>query len=223
MDASHSPLLSRSEIQRAVEECTRTGFSRLSWPTDMPLELLASRLSSHVVDHRRLIAQDRGTARSETLSNRYGLDAFPWHTDAAHHPRPPRLCVMRSLRPTSVPTMLLDRDLLLANQPELQKSLRHGSWIVQGARQTFYTPVIGRTGLIRFNPDTMTPASLATVASHAALTARLSTFNGHPHQWASEEVLIFDNGRMLHARPTIYDSDHHRELERILCELPNCL
>ncbi len=44
---------------------------------------IAEMLKVPDADHRVLVAREREAARAGMLSGRYGIGAFPWHTDGA--------------------------------------------------------------------------------------------------------------------------------------------
>jgi hypothetical protein len=174
-------------------------------------------------DQRVLVARERQDARPGTLSGRYGLAVFPWHTDGAHHVLPPRLSVMRSRTPTSTPTLLLDAQGLLAGEPALGIQLGRQAWLVRGGARPFYSSIVDLSGRVRLNRHVMTATSAAAVAAELAFQALIEDAEPIAHAWKANELLLLDNARFLHARPAVGENDSDRQLERLLCAPPSRL
>src|ERR1700734_819578 len=102
------PCVSPIELTAAVTSCLREGMSTLAVDDEVEMSEIAEVLDAPNADHRVLAAREREDARGGTLSQRYGMSAFPWHTDGAHYAQPPRLSLMRRRVPTGTPTLLLD-------------------------------------------------------------------------------------------------------------------
>jgi alpha-ketoglutarate-dependent taurine dioxygenase len=212
------------ELRNALRECFATGFAALEWKTVDPLSQLAARAGLKPIEHRQLEPRERSDARPSTLSRRYGLCAFPWHTDAAHWLQPARLLVMRSLRPTLTPTLWLDVGSLLAARGCLRRALSTGSWVVStGPRRSFYCSMLDGRGRIRFNPEVMAPVSSRSRAAQTELAAVIEGHAAETHRWDLGEAIIIDNARLLHARPAVAEQDTQRKLERMLCDVPDGL
>lgn len=200
----------------ALDACFSDGVSCLTWSPRTSMDLLASQLAVAVRSRATLRVQDRESARPRSLSGQHGYGAFPWHTDAATQPRPPRLMFMRSLGRPRTPTLLLDARAVIWDD-DLRRQLSSGSWLIRGAIGSFHVPVIDSRALIRFNPDVMSPASRGAHIAHAATLRMLAEARPLEHRWRPGEVLLVDNGRMLHSRPQVTAEDHGRRcLERIL-------
>lgn len=160
-------------------------------------------------------------ASTFSLSAKHGLAAFDAHTDGAAELLPPRWCVMRLAAGavTKTPTLLWDFRSLRLPEDRLGR-LRRGMFVVRGGPQLFYTSILrahGDSDIVRFNRVCMEPTGRggATVADDLATTLLLAT--PLEHHWEADQVLVFDNWRVLHARPTVGKGDAEtRRLERLL-------
>jgi hypothetical protein len=192
------------------------GLDRLDWPAARSLSTLAAHLGLSVRDQRRLKPQ--ATASRRSLSSRYGLGAFPWHTDSVQQVQPPRWLLLRSLGESNTPTCLLDGTELTTGF-EIENSLSSGSWLIDLGDRSFFASVVRSTDrAIRWNPDLMRPANAPTAETDEKLRRALESVKGQEHLWRTGEVLLIDNFRWLHSRPAISAGERKRELERILCD-----
>jgi alpha-ketoglutarate-dependent taurine dioxygenase len=215
--------VSSADLAVAVSACISEGMCTLALDDEVEMAEIAEMLKVHDSDHRLLVAREREDARASTLSGRYGMAAFPWHTDGAHQTQPPRLSLMRSRAPTGTPTLLLDAHSLLALVPTLADQLRRQTWLVDGGARPFYASIVDRAGRVRFNRHVMTPTSAMAGEAELAFQALIEDAEPVEHAWEADELLLLDNTRIVHARPPIGENDANRELERLLCALPSRL
>ena len=127
-------------------------------------EGLASALGRSVPARRGGEATDRlrptlpQNAPPRSLSATYGLAAFPFHTDGAHHRVPPRFVLMRLAdgAASGTPTLLVDGYRSLIDAVD-RKMLARETWLVHGGfGRTFYAPILDTArGLLRFDPGCM--------------------------------------------------------------------
>lgn len=169
----------------------------------------------------RLLPRQREEAPARSLSSAYGLSEFPFHTDAAHHRRPPRYVLLRlgdGCR-TSVPTLMLDfRGLRLGRS--VVRALAREVWLVRGGRRrTFYANILdafdGVAG-VRFDPGCMRPAPGTVPRGYEVLAAAVAGTEPLAISWRKNGVAVIDNRRMLHARPAVGEVDRDRTLERVM-------
>lgn len=162
-------------------------------------------------------------AKPNTTSGIYGLTSFPPHTDMAHWPVPPRFLAMRiSKAMAGIPTQLLDSKAIKIDA-YTNALLRRSVWRIGRIRQAYPCSVYfdhhGQKG-IRWDTCTMFPhGKIATdvrprlleLINEGLLNERTE------HEWSStDEILVINNWRILHARPEIPDGAIGRELERVL-------
>lgn len=197
------------------------GWLLVDFPNDEPLIELARHLGDPVSARsaaplpERLIPTDAADAAPNSLSSRYGLGSFPFHTDAAHHREPPRILLMRSVGASvDIATRLVDLHGVVS--PCLS-SLRGGTWLVNAGQTRFYAPMVvrrGRESTVRFDPGCMRAVSARAREVEHHLESVLTTANATPIRWRPGKALIVDNWRCLHGRPPA--SDPERVLERVL-------
>jgi alpha-ketoglutarate-dependent taurine dioxygenase len=162
-------------------------------------------------------------AKPRSLSSLYGLRAFPFHTDSANHPIPPRYIVLsyRSLEKSSRATLLVDTSAFNISGSDI-KSLRREPWFVNGGRGRFFTPIMSDTCVpsclvFRFDERVMRPA-LSSSDSGSILKKQVASTTSIRIEWEPNFVLVLDNWRMLHAREGGNAPDQPRVLLRSLVE-----
>lgn len=169
--------------------------------------------------YRKISPQSLVTAKANTLSSRFGLGAFPFHTDVAHWERPARYLLLYCENPGSGnrPTELVD-TLSWNIDTQLRHSLLNCLWKVG-----FKSPAFRSTGneenktiTIRYDTGCMRPASKNTEFLKARIEKLIETSDKTTIKWISGMSLIVDNARMLHARGSACSPDHDRILIRIL-------
>jgi hypothetical protein len=147
-------------------------------------------------------------ARPWSLSGVYGLDAFPWHTDAAISVKPPRWLVLTARElsePTSTEVLRPPKDLLSALQRTVLRC-------TDSKGRTRYLPAVvpdaARQNRLRWDPRTCSPRSGVSVDDVEASepTARVA--------WQEGRVLVIDNAVVLHRRPAV-SAKARRSIERI--------
>jgi len=167
--------------------------------------------------------KEKETARPNTTSALYGCDAFPLHTDMAHWPLPPRYLVMRSSTVIpGFPTVMIDSQKLKLDAV-MRERWHRASWSVSKVHAPFLCSIFfdykGRCGF-RWDVCTMLPyGNLATNIAPEVLAVLGDLLNEAPipMDWQStEDILIIDNWRMVHMRPSIPDFAKARTLERVL-------
>jgi hypothetical protein len=200
------------------------GFAGFESDDDAVLEELAEALGRLVGTRLRrseLVPRASGSGTGISLSERAGFGAFEAHTDGANLRVPPRWSVMR-LQPgarTDVSTHLWD-VWALPLSPERVDILRRAMFTVRGGARPFYTSIlreIGGVSIVRLNRTCMTPLTRAGAAAAEDLV--MSLFSRRPivHEWTPSSGLVFDNWRMIHARPAVdEDTASDRRLDRIL-------
>lgn len=169
---------------------------------------------------REISPQPSNTAPSNTLSSRYGFGSFPFHTDGAHWPRPPRYLILYCQHPGRG-----QRETLLCNPlPSLrvdeQNILRHELWRISGVRKSFSARVLDGTcgqEFLRFDHACMNPMG-DSGKSTELLSLCLVRQPATRVAWEADKFLIIDNWKMLHSRGPPVISDPDRLHWRILLE-----
>ena len=168
---------------------------------------------------RDIQPQGAGIAKPNTLSSRYGVGSFPFHTDAAHWERPARYLLLYCVSPGEGirPTLLQDSNTWQLNCDEMDLACR-ALWAV-GNRHARLSHVAVRSGdqlSIRYDMDCMRPMTAEARELQALLASRIQATAQKRIDWQAASLLAIDNHRMLHARGEAQRPDASRILKRIL-------
>jgi len=173
----------------------------------------------HPDNVRRISPQSLELANPNTLSSRYGLGAFPYHTDVAHWRRPATLVFLYCENPgrASRPSLVMDSRTWDVSEHERQV-LVQGVWRVAFLRPFLATIAAANLNglLLRFDPGCMRPYGRRALAAQEVVTARLASCPAAQVFWRPGDLLILDNSRMLHTRGEARIADTDRVLCRIL-------
>jgi L-asparagine oxygenase len=159
--------------------------------------------------------------RKNTLSGRYGLDAFPFHTDTAFWRVPARYVLLRCVNPGSGcrPTLLNDsREWNLSDSDT--RLLENSVWRTTNS-SSFLCSVIVRNNsqyLLRFDRDCMRPMTRKSLDAYKVIEAKTCQPSAIRVDWHTNDLLIIDNHRLLHARGAAIAPDLDRVLTRVLIE-----
>jgi hypothetical protein len=168
------------------------------------------RTGDPVVSILRPLTSDE--ARANSLSERYGLGAQPLHTDGAHHAMPPDIVAFYSATPNATPTKLWT----VAIEPDRAvpwPAVRNGTFLVAGGRGSFYTTAEHGYRRLSYDPGCMTPCDQRARIVADYFQAALE--DAQSHDWTtSDQLLLVDNTRTLHARAAVSPGDDARELRR---------
>lgn len=170
-----------------------------------------SRPGQNIVD--TLVPTDAETAHPRSLSATYGRNALPFHTDSANWPTPCRYVLLSCPLDRQHPTLLLPWSSVInaAEKAELASAV----FFVRSGRGSFYTTAFDAAkGFLRFDPGCMRAATPSSVRIAEEFLSRIEKAKPHVHAWASGDLLIIDNWRILHARPPWPIQAGH--LERVL-------
>ena len=181
-------------------------------------EVVPSRSGGEAVDELR--PKPAAIAGSRSLSGMHGLGAFPYHTDAAHHPLPPRFVLLRlaSSKPTSTRTLFASIPRRISQVD--RAVLEHDVWLVDGGRGRFLTSILSRPegstcDLVRFDEGCMRPADHHFGAGRETIL-RLIASRERAVEWVPAHAVVLDNWRTLHAREQVVTTNDERILERVL-------
>lgn len=166
------------------------------------------------------IASD--VAAPNTASESYGTGRFPYHTDLAQWPKPPRYLIMGNAAGSStVPTLLVDFQNLTL-QAELDQKVWQALWKITKTKRPFVcgmTLTGSTTPGIRWDTNVMEPLNAPAQELTNQLTQTLEDEaipNEIQFYWNKPgTVLVLDNWRMLHARPAVPESQKSRTLYRV--------
>ena len=160
-------------------------------------------------------------AYPNSLSRQFSLSELPFHCDTAHWPNPCRFVVLgcKEQGTCGRTTNLVDWKILTQDLSEV-RLLKHATFLIKHGRSSFYSSIIHEKGLYaRFDPGCMFPASIEAVRALRLFHSLLNRAEKHNVLWETNDVVVIDNWRMLHARGK---SNHPfaltstRELHRIV-------
>lgn len=182
---------------------------------------VSSRPSAPVLQRLTPVAPENAPAQS--LSADHGLASFPFHTDGAHHRRPPHWVLMRCVDPgpENRPTLLADTSEL-SLQARQWRDLERAVWWVHSGGRAFLTSVVreqDRRRVVRYDRGCMRPAVGACAGIADFFESAIEKALQHRLNWRQGDLVIFDNWRMLHARAAADGHDAGiRVLERVLVQ-----
>ena len=163
-----------------------------------------------------LVAREPHSRRERSLSGKFGLSSFPWHTDAATWVEPARYLLLYAGENdvTATPTRLVD-VVALNFSAEEKDLLGRVPLVVENGRSSLLATVLGPAGLIRYDPVCMRPANSEGRKVVGLLQSRLSQAKAVEISWKKGMVLVVDNARILHARGAVA-APGCRRLQRVL-------
>lgn len=170
----------------------------------------ASRKGGGLVDHLRPTSANAAKPRS--LSALYGTGSFPWHTDGAHWPVPPRYLVIACAQASAntAATIIWDarQSLALNGEAARQANFR----VCNGAHSFYATATSPLQQYYRYDPGCMSP--MDSTAQHLQETIENEgTSVSSQIVWAPGLIAVIDNWRCLHRRANA-DQDATRYLLR---------
>jgi hypothetical protein len=158
-------------------------------------------------------------SKRNSMSSRFGMGAFPFHTDQAFMHDPARYILLYHRLPLSCrPTLAIRIDLRTLSLEEHDCFLR-GVWRVATGSTAFYTSLlderlISASFRLRYDPCIMNP--VCSLAKKAATTLeRIIRTKPLDHYYSERECLILDNWRTLHGRGIDTKDEGTRQLLRI--------
>jgi alpha-ketoglutarate-dependent taurine dioxygenase len=170
---------------------------------------------------QKLTPTTHSGAHRRSLSAIYGVGEFPFHTDAAHHRRPPHWMLMRCVDagPVGRPTLFADvRALRLS--PRQRRAIKRAVWWVRSGGRAFLASVLSVSSdgeRVRYDRGCMMPADPAFAPAASVFEEVLGSTTPMSVAWRAGDVVVIDNWRLLHARADGDGSDAgKRLLQRIL-------
>lgn len=189
--------LADANIEELIDQVVAKGWT-----------IVPTRRGSDPIARLRPIA--RTSAAERSLSGKYGLSAFPLHSDGAHLRQPPDYVVLAADSASRTPTLLWCEEI---SHVALQDDLRHGVFRVSGGDRPFLAVAYDGDRL-RFDPGCMLPLDRR--------SRRVSEYFSNAverasrHYWSGGgQVVVIDNRRALHARGDA-TGDEMRSLRRVM-------
>jgi L-asparagine oxygenase len=168
---------------------------------------------------RDIRPQTAHVAKSNTLSSRYGVGSFPFHTDTAHWEHPARYLVLFCVSPGEGgrPTLLQDSRSWRFDDAEEDLACQ-ALWAIGHRRPRLSSIAVCSRGqlAIRYDMDCMRPMTADARKSKTLLESRIYARPCERIDWQAGKLLAIDNHRMVHARGEAEQPDPNRVLKRIL-------
>ena len=213
------------EVQPILSELRETGYFQTQGVCQDDLLDVAKELGEIRVDPRSpepirtIRPQPIAEAKPNTLSSRYGLGSFPFHTDVAHWSEPARFVILYCESPGrgKRPTHLQDFrtwDLGL----EGKRALLRDVWKTGHFRPQLCTigKINGIDLALRFDEGCMKPMTASAWKLRKFLLIQIHASPIIDVKWTVGKMLIIDNHRVLHSRGRAYFPDPDRAIKRVL-------
>jgi hypothetical protein len=156
-------------------------------------------------------------AHPSSLSARYGLEAFPLHTDGAHLRNPPTIVLLQARSPTFGATLVHRMNSGRLSSAQLS-SFRHGVFVVGAGNVAFYCHAMSSDHHIRFDPGCMT--ALDPDARYVQQRLREEARDAERYRWRNLGLtLVLDNTTSLHGREQV-SNDSGRKIRRLMLHWP---
>jgi hypothetical protein len=179
----------------------------------LSLKKIIQILNSNQIDVSRLTPRNKIEARPNSLSSRFGLGAFPPHTDYAFRDIPPRYIIMHAPRPRAAKTLIFDSRHLL----QLKSHSELGRCLFQVlSSKNFYSKLLTNHRdefFLRYNSAIMLP-----INKEASAISEFILYKWRPTtiiDWTETRTIIIDNWLMLHSRSEYSISNSIKSLWRI--------
>jgi L-asparagine oxygenase len=168
---------------------------------------------------RDIRPQPADLAKKNTLSSRYGTNAFPFHTDTAHWDRPARYLLLYCVDPGEGKrtTQVQDTRLWCLDQGIIDLMCR-ALWRTGHINPRLCTLAESEQDKlhIRYDMDCMRPMTAEAREVKALVEISINASPAMQIDWQPEALLILDNRRVLHARGKSSGADTNRVHKRIL-------
>jgi hypothetical protein len=178
------------------------GFCHFGANEDQISELIQSlRKLQFVVSNTSLQIKHATKARPNTLSAKHGSAAFPFHTDFAFRPMPPRYILLLNVTDSHFqrPTRIARIDKLT---PPLRNLIRSSIWKLVSSQKHFLVSgqfIRNRHIVWRWDCDFLTPVNAeAQEACHSAPAAMSEL--AQSITWSPQSAVLIDNWCCVHAR-----------------------
>jgi hypothetical protein len=180
--------------------------------------LEASRKNGNLIDE--LTPINNFEAYPKSLSARYGVQDFPFHTDTAYWKKPAKYIMLYAVEPGNGgrPSLLMDGYKLI-NTLLREDNIQNNLFKVINEKNSFLCNLLKKDengrDIVRFDEGCMVPV---TRRSNCIKDKLLNIINNEKPSiivWKRGDLLILDNWRMLHARGKSLRNDIDRKLFRL--------
>jgi hypothetical protein len=190
-------------VATILETVQASGFAMFDLD-DLPLSVLLNLLkrAGHTVSQTVITPKDRSPqSQKKTLSGIYGKNAFPYHTDFAFKPTPPKFVVLANEsdhhfdRPTFVSSL---SDL----PSDMTALLKDASWILRSRLSTFIVSswqTVEDHILLKWDLDFLTPYNSSAQKSAGSIPPCLASQKKEV-AWSPRSAVMINNWVCAHAR-----------------------
>ncbi len=175
---------------------------------------IPSRVKGPLIDN--LIPLYNNDAHEQSLSAKYGINDFPFHTDGAYFEIPPRYIVLRYIRGIDNPTPTVVCDM--KNIVEKDKNmLKHSIWKVKSRSGFFLSTILSEeNNVFRYDKCVMQP-SISHNNNSQYFEDLVSGLPKEEIRWSLNKTVVLDNWTFLHSRPKVKNMEiNFRTLQRIM-------
>lgn len=206
-------------------EIGHKGFATISGIQLAGVMSLAKELGEVTMDkrspdlYRRISPQNLDVAKINTLSSRYGMGEFPFHTDVAHWKKPASYVLLycEHVGAGHRPTQLIDTHAW-----SISTSLRH-SLTCELWKSGYLSPMLCTVGSdvngdlsIRYDLGCMRPIGTKSHKLKKQLGVLVLSSEKVAINWTCGLLVLIDNTRLLHARGQASVPDTDRVIIRVL-------
>jgi L-asparagine oxygenase len=168
---------------------------------------------------RVISPSDYRYAPSNTLSSRYGLGAFPPHTDTAYWRRTAKYVLLRCIHPGHggrVTEIFDSRQWKIGT--DTRDLICGAVWAAQAQKPFLCTIAETSRGQLAFRYDMncMVPVTKDGGCSKDVMDDLIASSGRELIRWRQGDLLVLDNHRCIHARGMSSLPDGDRALEKIL-------
>jgi alpha-ketoglutarate-dependent taurine dioxygenase len=183
----------------------------LAWSLGKPI---SSRINSSLIDN--LVPLYSSDAHKHSLSATYGIDNFPFHTDGAYFPVPPRYMILRYTQGVepATPTVFIDLNTI---ENDIKNKLKYSVWKVKSRKHVFLSSILSANGeVFRYDPCIMTPLNERN-NNKVYFENILRSMPKIVVNWQVNKTIIVDNWKYIHSRPEVKNEEiNFRTIQRIL-------
>lgn len=160
--------------------------------------MIKSRKENTFVD--TLVAQRTDDVSKNSLSKIFGMEQFPVHTDCAYLKTPPQYILMRYIGtiPNPSPTFIVHFNFNILDSNEIE-FINNAIYYVKGSEGGFYSKLFDGSK-IRYDAQVM---KLLNTNSPNMMELILKKMPQTIIQWQTNKVLLLNNWKALHYRPSL--------------------
>lgn len=166
----------------------------------------------------KLTPKEKKEFNKNTYSSIFGLGEFPYHTDLAHLPTPPKYLLLRCLKGAKdVKTKILESKNIIKEYDfsKLKRSIFKPRDKLN-SRVSLPLPLIFGNEFIRWDSIFLQPANKNAEDFHEWMSIALWDGIEKSHSLSvSGDTLLINNWKNLHSRSSVSEEDRIRVIERI--------